>query len=214
VTPQETGFPPTLRVREVIGLVRAHHARPIPAAALAERFALEQFLPRQLGGLSVGARRRVAVALAFAGDPSLAVLDEPTTGLDREARLAAWEAVRAHVARGRAVLLTTHRLDEAEALADRVVLLERGSVVAEGRLEELRAAGGLAIVRFRADPAVHVAGAARDGGFLQIFTSDPGETVERLVRSGHSLVDLEVRPVSLEEALAARAASRREAMCP
>ena len=100
-TPQETAFPATLRVREVVDLVRAHYAQPLPARTLYDRFELGRLVARQFGGLSGGERRRVGVALAFAGNPRLVVLDEPTAGLDREARLAVWEAVRAHAQRGR-----------------------------------------------------------------------------------------------------------------
>ena len=98
-TPQETTFPATLRVREVVELVRAHYERPVPSETLYDRFELGRLVNRQFGGLSGGERRRVGVALAFAGKPRLVVLDEPTAGLDREARLAVWEAIRAHTSR-------------------------------------------------------------------------------------------------------------------
>src|SRR5262249_30740830 len=108
VAPQEVAFPPTLRVHEVIELVRRHYEEPIALEAVAARFGLQRLLRRQLGGLSGGERRLVAVALAFAGGPELVVLDEPTAGLDAEARDAVWEAVRAHAHGGGTVLLTTH----------------------------------------------------------------------------------------------------------
>jgi ABC-2 type transport system ATP-binding protein len=95
-----------------------------------------------VGGLSGGQRRRLAVALAFAGAPRLAVLDEPTTGLDVESRRAVWEAIGGHTRQGGAVLLTTHHLDEAEALADRIVILARGVVVAHGPPAQLRSGAG------------------------------------------------------------------------
>jgi ABC-2 type transport system ATP-binding protein len=203
-TPQETAFPATLRVCEVVDLVRAHYARPLPVETLYERFALGRLAPRRLGGLSVGERRRVGVALAFAGNPELVVLDEPTAGLDREARLAVWEAVRSHVQEGGAVLLTTHHLEEADALADRLVLLEHGRMVAQGPLADLKAAAGLTVVRFRAPPGTEIEGAEREGPYLRLLTRNGGVEVERLVRRGLSLVDLEVRQLTLEEALSVR----------
>src|SRR5207253_8517256 len=109
---QESAFPATLQVHELVGLVRAHFPSPLPATALLERFGLPALANRQLGGLSGGEGRRVAVALAFAGRPALIVLDEPTAGLDGEARHAVWEAIRAHATQGGTVLLTTHYLDE------------------------------------------------------------------------------------------------------
>jgi ABC-2 type transport system ATP-binding protein len=138
-TPQESGFPPTLRVRELVDLVRAHFPAPAPAGELLERFGLDGIARRQAGGLSGGERRRLSVALAFAGRPRALLLDEPTAGLDVESRRAVWQELRSYAAAGGTVLLTTHHLEEAEALASRVVLLARGTVVAEGSPAELSA---------------------------------------------------------------------------
>ncbi len=204
VAPQETAFPATLRVRELIELVRCHYERPLPPAELCRRFQVERLLARQVGGLSGGERRLVAVALAFAGDPRLVVLDEPTTGLDREARRAVWAAVGAHAELGGTILLTTHHLEEADALARRVVLIESGTIVAAGPVEEIKAAAGFTRIRFRALPGLEIEGAERDGQFVRLLTRDAGKAVEALARAGVALVDLEVRPLSLEEALAAR----------
>ncbi len=145
VTPQEVGFPPTLRVGEIVDLVRVHFADPAPHDELLERFGLAGVSRRQVGGLSGGERRRLSVALAFAGRPQVVFLDEPTTGLDVESRRAVWNEVQGFAASGGTVLLTSHYLEEAEALARRVVLLARGRIAAEGRPRELAAAfpGGL-----------------------------------------------------------------------
>jgi ABC-2 type transport system ATP-binding protein len=207
VTPQETLFPTTLRVRELVDLVRAHYARPLLPEAIFERFELGALAGRQLGGLSGGERRRVAVALAFAGDPRLVVLDEPTAGLDRTARLAVWDTIRAHAGAGGTILLTTHYVEEADVLAHRVLLIESGAIVADGTVAEIKSAAGLTAVAFRAPPGVSVAEAERQGDRLRILTCDGGCTVARLVRDGIPLADLEVRPLTLEEALAARSPS-------
>ena len=137
VTAQEAAFPPTLRVREIVDLVRAHFPFPAPADELLERFRLTAAARRQAGGLSGGERRRLAVALAFAGEPAALFLDEPTAGLDVESRRAVWAEVDRYSTDGGTVLLTTHHLDEAERLADRIVLLARGRVVAAGTAREL-----------------------------------------------------------------------------
>ena len=137
-TPQEMSFPPTLRVAELVDFVRAHYRRPLPAGVLLETFGLADVARRQAGGLSGGQRRRLAASLAFAGDPQLAILDEPTAGLDVEMRRSLWDAIRRHAGRGRAVLLTTHQLEEAEALAHRIVVVARGRVVAEGSAAQIR----------------------------------------------------------------------------
>jgi ABC-2 type transport system ATP-binding protein len=204
VTPQEIAFPPTLRVREIIELVRAHFERPLSVTSLVERFELGGVIGRQTGGLSGGERRRVGVALAFVGRPHLVVLDEPTAALDREARLAVWNAIRIHVDDGGALLLTTHHLEEAEALAQRVVLIEGGAIACDGPLADLKAAAGLTLVRFRAPEGIHVEGAERDGDRVRLLVPDGGNTVAELVRSRVPLAGLEVRPLTLEEALASR----------
>jgi ABC-2 type transport system ATP-binding protein len=216
VTPQEASFPATLRVRELVGFVRSHFPGAVPAERLYERFGLRSLESRQLGGLSGGERRRVAVALAFAGDPRLLVLDEPTSGLDRDTRRGVWEAIRAHVVDGGALLLTTHYLEEAENLAGRLVLIESGHIAADGTVAEVKAASGLTVVRVptecAAEPTLaNLEGAERDGSHLRIVCVDGAETVARLVRSGIPLHEVEIRPPTLEEALAARAPTQCEA---
>jgi ABC-2 type transport system ATP-binding protein len=203
VTPQESAFPGTLRVSEILELVRAHYPSPAPAAELLERFGLTELAARQAGGLSGGERRRVAVALAFAGAPALAVLDEATTGLDVQSRRATWEAIEAYANGGGTVLLTTHYLEEAERLATRIVVIDRGHVVSEGTVDEIRSSSGLGRVRFRAEriPDDLDGRVVRNGETITVFTTKPTETVRRLVRAGARLERLEVSALSLEEAL-------------
>jgi ABC-2 type transport system ATP-binding protein len=208
VAPQEAAFPPTLRVHEVLELVRCHYEQPAAVDAVAVRFGLQRLLRRQLGGLSGGERRLIAVALAFAGAPELVVLDEPTASLDAEARGGVWDAVRAHAYSGGTVLLTTHHLDEAEALAKRVVLLERGVVVEDGPVAEIKRAAGLTRVSFRAPPRLALDGIRRDGDLARADVEDAGAFVAALVRRGIRLAELEVRPLSLDEAIAARRTPR------
>ena len=208
VAPQETAFPPMLRVAEVLELVRRHYAAPLAPHALSERFGLGRLLRRQLGGLSGGERRLVAVALAFAGRPRLVLLDEPTASLDAEARLRVWNATRAHARAGGTVLLTTHHVDEAEALARRVVLLEAGTVVADGSVGELKRAAGLTRVSFRVSPRLKLPEALRDGDTMCADVEDAGAFVASLVRRGVELAALEVRPLTLEEAIAVQRARR------
>ena len=138
-TPQETSFPVTLRVRELVDLVRAHYTAPLAFGELAAQFGLLGFERRQVGGLSGGERRRLACALAFAGDPELVVLDEPSTGLDVESRRRLWQAIRD---RQRATVLTTHYLEEAAALATRVAVIHAGRIVASGNVDEISAHAG------------------------------------------------------------------------
>ena len=136
-TPQGMSFPTTIRVREVLDFARAHYRTPRDADELLARFELQPLERRQTGGLSGGELRRLAVAVAFAGSPDLLVLDEPTTGLDLESRRAVWNAVRGFADEGGGVLLTTHSLEEARTLADRVAVIVRGRIVATGSPSEL-----------------------------------------------------------------------------
>jgi ABC-2 type transport system ATP-binding protein len=204
VTPQEVGCPHALRVAEVIGLVRAHYPQPLPKDEILDRFGLTTLAQRQIGGLSGGERRRLAVALAFAGGPPLVVLDEPTAGLDGDSRRAVWDAVRRHAAAGGSVLLTTHHLDEAEALATRVIVIESGRLVAAGEVAAIKGSVGLTRVSFSVPPnGFDCEGAERDGERVALLVRDAGDAVARLVHEGVRLDELEVRPVTLEEAVTA-----------
>ncbi|WP_456477071.1 ABC transporter ATP-binding protein [Oceanithermus sp.] len=206
VTPQGTGFPPTLRVREVVELVRAHYPNPLPTAEVLARFGLEGLASRNVQALSGGQARRLAVALAFAGNPRLAVLDEPTTGLDVESRRSLWREIQRFKQGGGTVLLTTHYLEEAESLATRVVVLNRGRVVAEGAPEAIKRRVGLKRVRLRAAGLPEWPEVERrefEDGRYTLWTADADALVRRLVQSGVAFSDLEVLPVSLEEAFLA-----------
>lgn len=203
-TPQEASFPPTLRVTEVLELVAAHFDHPASRPELLRRFLLEDVAERQTGGLSGGERRRLALALGLAGTPELLVLDEPTTGLDVESRRAAWQELRTFVDDGGTILLTTHHLEEAEALATWIVLIDRGKVIASGSVEDIRARAGLGRVRFRSEPLPDAPLDGRvmdDGRTVTIESPDPSATVRALVLAGARLEDLTVEALPLEDAL-------------
>ena len=203
VTPQETGLPATLRVGECVDLVAAHFPDPLPRGELLERFGLADLARRQTGGLSGGQRRRLAVALAFVGRPRLVFLDEPTTGLDVSARHALWEGIRAFHADGGTVLLTSHYLEEIEALAQRVVVLGEGRVLADDTVDAIRSRVGVRRVSLRATDLPALAGVLHEShvdGRTDLLTTDADKLVRELVATGVAFNDLEVRPTSLEEA--------------
>ena len=143
-TPQETGLPASLKVREVVEFVGAHYPHPIPTAELLDTFGLTALAGRQTGGMSGGEKRRLAVALAVVGRPDLVLLDEPTTGLDVDARRILWDTLRAFHAAGTTVVVTSHYLEEIEALAERVVVVDHGRVLADAPLPRDPGAGGAA----------------------------------------------------------------------
>src|SRR5712671_3474436 len=130
--------PETLRVREHIDLFSSYYPKPLPLKKVVVAAGLEKFVDRKFGDLSGGQRQRVLFALAICGDPDLLLLDEPTVGLDVEARRALWDEIRNLVDRGKTVLLTTHYLEEADALADRIAVIHQGKIIAEGTPAEIK----------------------------------------------------------------------------
>ncbi len=208
-TPQETGLPATLTVGEVVDFVRRHYDDPIPVDELADDFGLGGLLRKQTGSLSGGQRRRVAVALAFVGRPRLVLLDEPTTGLDVDGRAALWDAVRRRHAAGSTVVLTSHYLDEIEALAGRVIVVDHGRVLADDSLAGVLGRVGTRVVRLESPrldaiaalPGVtHVDRDAASGSAATLTVHDSDAFVATLVRSDLPFHDLAVRGASLEEA--------------
>ncbi|MFI5489477.1 ABC transporter ATP-binding protein [Micromonospora echinaurantiaca] len=213
VTPQETGLPGTLRVGEVVDFVAAHYPNPVPRGELLDRFGLTDLVKRQTGGLSGGQRRRLAVALAFVGRPRLVLLDEPTTGLDVAARHTLWDAIRAFHDDGGTVLLTSHYLEEVEALAHRVVVIGQGRVLADDTVAAIRGIVGVRRVSLVADTLPALPGVVRTeqvDGRTHLLTTDADQLVRDLVTAGVPFVDLEVRPTSLEEAFLAITATESE----
>ena len=141
---QECGFPRQARVAELIDLWRTYYPNPRPLADLLEVVELTEARNTQVKKLSVGQRRRLDFALALAGDPDLVFLDEPTTGFDPEARRRCWAAIENLRRLGKTVLLTTHYLDEAERLADRIAILRSGRIELTGTTQEVAVLAGLA----------------------------------------------------------------------
>ena len=150
VMPQGGGAYPGVRVREMLGLVAACAADPLDPDWLVDTLGLAGCARTPYKRLSVGQQQRLALACAVVGRPELVFLDEPTASLDPQGRRLVWDLVRALRADGVAVLLTTHLMQEAETLADHIVIVDHGRVVAEGSPEDLTAAGADRELRFRA----------------------------------------------------------------
>ncbi|HET8899814.1 MAG TPA: ABC transporter ATP-binding protein [Rhodanobacteraceae bacterium] len=204
---QTTNLPQTLRVGELLRLAASYYPDPRPLAETAELAGIADLLGRYYGKLSGGQQRRVQFALAVCGRPRVLFLDEPTVGMDIEARQRLWAAIRRLVAEGAAVVLTTHYLEEAETLAQRVVVMGKGRVLSEGSVDQLRARVALTRVRCLSDlDAVAVAawpgvqGASREDGRLTIVTASAENVLRRLLDQDQSLAELEVRRAGLAEA--------------
>src|SRR4051812_41297919 len=156
VMPQSGGAYPGLRAEEMLRLVASYAAHPLDVEDLLERLALTEVRRTAYRRLSGGQQQRLSLALSVIGRPELVFLDEPTAGLDPQARHATWELIEALRRDGVTVVLTTHLLDEAERLADEVVLIDHGRVVARGTVAELTKRGDE--LRFRADPGLDLTG--------------------------------------------------------
>jgi ABC-2 type transport system ATP-binding protein len=139
---QIANIPETLKVREHIELFSSYYGKPFTFEAIVDAAGLAGIENRKFGQLSGGQKQRVLFALAICGDPDLLILDEPTVGLDVEARRGLWKQIRGFVARGKSVLLTTHYLAEADALANRVIVIDHGSIIAEGTPAEIKHLAG------------------------------------------------------------------------
>ncbi len=201
---QDCDFPPNLTVREILQLVRTHYPNPMEPEALIADFGLGDLADRSCGGFSGGQRRRLALALAFAGRGKIVVLDEPTTGLDTAARKAFWAYAQNYVADGGTLIVTTHHLEEIESVASRICLIDHGRICLEGPVDHIRDSIGQKYIRFRCDslPKLEpVSHAAMEEGMCQIISSDADSIVRQLVASGVSFADLEIRNASLEEAI-------------
>lgn len=207
-TPQATSVPATLRVHETVDFVGSHYADPVPTPELLEGFGLGPAANKQCGGLSGGQQRRLLVALALVGRPRLVILDEPTTGLDVEARENLWERLADYRAGGGTLLITSHYLDEIQTLASRVVVINGGSVVADGNVDAIRSRVSISRVSFHTSlpPSYFesqpntVSASLSASGATTVLTHDADDTVRRLVRDQVDFSGLEVHAASLEEA--------------
>lgn len=204
---QVSGVSDTLTVTEHLELFGSYYPAPLPVSRLVALAGLEKLRDRRYGGLSGGQKQRVMFALALAGDPELVFLDEPTTGLDVEARRSFWREIRALKTAGRTAVLTTHYLEEADALADRMVVVHRGRVVAEGTPAQIKSNTADRRVRCITcvDPQEVAAlpGTVRvevKGQHLEILTVRPEDLLRTLLALDPDLRDLHVTGAGLEDA--------------
>jgi len=180
---QETQFPDKLTVEEAIRLFRSFYRRGIEVEESIKTAQLEEKRKSRIGGLSGGQKQRLAMATALVGDPELLFLDEPTTGLDPQARRHLWDLVDELKRSGRTIILTTHYMDEAERLCDRVAIMDHGKVIALGTPQELIATiGGQEIIEFAVGSSAELNEKASDA-----VKSVPGVQSHRVDASVHQL---------------------------
>jgi len=204
---QSAMLPGTLSVAELLRLTMSYYPAPRTLSETAEMAGIGDLLARRYAGLSGGQQRRVQFAMALCGRPELLFLDEPTVGMDIDARRKLWAAIRQLVAEGCAVVLTTHYLEEAEALAQRVVVLAKGRVLSDGSVHALRSRVAQSRIRCVSDldaAAIaawpRVTSAIREDGRLEVCTEAAESVVRRLLDADPALSELEVLRAGLAEA--------------
>jgi len=202
--------PETLRVREHIDLFSSYYLKPLPLEEVLAAAGLEKLRERKFGDLSGGQRQRTLFALAICGNPDLLFLDEPTVGLDVEARRALWEEIRRLVERGKTVLLTTHYLEEADALADRIAVINQGEIIAEGTPAEIKSQTSGKRIRCITKLSVAallqipgVSSAKQDREAVEIHAAEAEPVLRILLMRDPSLSGLEIASAGLEEAFLA-----------
>ena len=192
VVPQTGELFPNLTVLEHLELFAGYYDEPRPPREVLALVGLEEKSRSKTRTLSGGQRRRLDLGVALVGNPELIFLDEPTTGFDPGARRAAWETIRSLRSLGKTILLTTHYIEEAHRLADRVAVLRRGEIVASGTPAELIGEAPATVIRYR-----------RAGEEIVVQTEDPTRTLHdlttRALREGYELEGLEVHRPTLEE---------------
>ncbi len=206
-----SGLPHGVKVGDLVAMTTRLYRRPAPVARTLERAGLTDLADRQAQRLSGGQAQRVRFALAIAGDPELLFLDEPTIAMDVEGRRSFWSMMRCFAGEGRTVLFATHHLDEAEAVADRIVILRKGRVVANGAASAIKAAVPTRRLRFALDGADlgclraldGVDAAAVHGTDVVLDSFDADATVRALVQTGVTFSDIEVTGADLEQAFVA-----------
>ncbi len=204
---QDADLPDLLTPREHLTLIASYFDRAHTAEELIERVELSEFADIRYKKLSGGQKRRVQFAAAIAGRPKLVFLDEPTTGLDTDARKVLWKTVRELSQSGTAVLLTTHYLEEADALADHTIVIDQGQVVAKGSADDIRRLVSGSIIRCQTHISLDrirvldgVNKVSRSGRLTEIVTNDQVMTIRSLLKEDQSLSDLTISKPSLEQA--------------
>ena len=208
---QDSDVPGTLKVREVVHLIGSYYARPLSVNTALEMAGLTDKADSMASSLSGGQKKRLCFALSVVGNPDVLFLDEPTAALDVEARRGFWEQVSAFSKSGKTIILTTHYLEEADALAERIVVINRGEIVAQGSPAQIKSRVGGKLVRFKSQSLTlgmlegisSITRSSLTSDTFELFTLEPERVLKNLFERGLEITDLEVRGGGLEEAFVA-----------
>jgi ABC-2 type transport system ATP-binding protein len=204
---QESGLPETLTVEELIGLFGRYYSYTLPLEEVLQRADLVSKCKDLVRHLSGGQKQRLYFALSIVGDPDLIFLDEPTVAMDVEARHNFWQQVRGFAELGKTILFSTHYLEEADAIADRIVVIHQGQIIKDGTPHDIKRLVAAKTVKLKTDlwleqaqnfPAVERA--IQENGHLIIYSDEPEKFIGELVSKGHTMTDLTVTDTDLEAA--------------
>ncbi|WP_274648708.1 ABC transporter ATP-binding protein [Paenibacillus humicola] len=216
---QEVSVIDNLKVSETIRLFRSFYDNPMPLEQLLRISGLEDEKDKIASSLSGGQQRRLGFALAAAGDPEVLFLDEPTVGMDVTSRQLFWDTVRAMATRGRTIILTTHYLEEADSIADRVVVINNGRLVADGTPSQIKAETTGRIISFTAGATLtteklHSVPGVRDvewnGRRVKLYSGDTDRLIAELIGRRVEMKDIEIQSGGLEEAFQSLVGSAKE----
>jgi ABC-2 type transport system ATP-binding protein len=201
---QESELPGSLKCKEILELFARQYANPLTVGAALELAGLSSEANKLAQTLSGGQRKRLCFALSMIGNPDLLFLDEPTAALDVEARRTFWQSVDTLVSSGKTIILTTHYLEEADALAKRIVVIAKGKLVADGTPAQIKAHSTGKLVKFQTPSQLVPLENTKDwqvrGQQIQFVTNTPEAALQRLFADGVSVSNLEVVGIGLEEA--------------
>ncbi len=205
---QDSDVPATLKVQEVVTLVGRYYPNPLSMAQALEMADLTDQAGKAASSLSGGQKKRLCFALSLVGNPDVLFLDEPTAALDVEARRGFWEQVSNFAQSGKTIVLTTHYLEEADTLAGRIIVINRGEIVAQGSPAQIKSRVGGKIVRFKAsglslgvlEQMPTISRSSQVSETFELYTLEPERVLRDLFGRGLELTDLEVRGGGLEEA--------------
>ena len=208
---QSGGLMPEVTVLELVTLVAGLQPRPVPIATTMRRAGIESIAGQRVDRLSGGQTQRVRFALAIAGECDLVVLDEPTTAMDVETRRRFWASMKEEVAEGKTLLFATHYLEEADQAADRILVINRGRLLADGTPAEIKARAGAKHMSFRLDNVNEpfllglpgIVSVDMRGDVVQIQSSDSDATLYAMLDAGYRPRELEVGSLGLEQAFLA-----------
>ncbi len=216
---QVARIPETLRVREHLDLFRSYYPNPLSMAEVVTIAQLEGIEGKMFSALSGGQKQRVLFGLALCGDPDLVFLDEPTVGMDIEARRGLWQQIRTLANRGKTVLLTTHYLEEADALAHRIVVLNKGKIVSEGTPAEIKSVSAGRKIRCRTWLAAEflrgldsVTNVVQDRDITVVTTVEAEAVVREMLLRDETLSHLEIASPALEDAFLELTSSRGDSL--